>query len=157
MLRSGIAVALLHLAIGLAGQEHAQVDDVGVVEVEIRHQLLDVLGLVDARGLEFVERPVIPRLGNVGLVAEKQFVEMLGAKSRQLDADARLLVHPFDLVASEASVLAHERFARLDIRGILERGIDAGVFFLLAVRHQERGQRFGFVIAQPQRRHRSMR
>src|SRR5258708_5321766 len=59
MLRPGHPVTLLHLAIGLAGQEHAQIDDVGVVEVEIRHQLLDVLGLVDARGLELVERPVI--------------------------------------------------------------------------------------------------
>ena len=80
-----------------------------------------------------------------------------GAERRQLDADARLFVHPFDLVASEASVLAHQRFTRLDILGILERNIDAGVFLLLAMRHQERGQRFSFMIGQPQRRHRSMR
>src|SRR5712692_11365921 len=90
-------------------------------------------------------------------MSEKQFVEMLRSKRRQLDADSRLLVHPLDLMAPEASVLAYQRLAFLDLLGILERSLDAGVFLLFAMRHHERGQRLGFMIGKPERRHRSVR
>src|ERR1019366_259972 len=71
MIRSGHPVPLLHRALRQAGQEHDQVPDVAAVETGPRHHLLDVPGRVEARGLQFMERPLIPRLGNLRPVAER--------------------------------------------------------------------------------------
>src|SRR5262252_7890611 len=55
-----------------------------------------------------------------------------------------------DSVTSKTTVFADQRFAGADVDRIFERGLDAGVFLLLPVCHQKRGQGLSFVVGKPQ-------
>ncbi len=101
--------------------------------------------------------PRVPGVGDVGLIAEEQLVQMLGAEGGQLDADARLLFHPVDFVASEATVLAHQRLAHRDCLGLGQALLDVRIDVLAAHRHQIGSQDRGLMVGKAQRRHRGMR
>ena len=53
--------------------------------------------------------------------------DRLAGEVRQLDADARLLLHPSDVVTAEAAVLAYQRLATRDPIGVVQARRERGV------------------------------
>src|SRR5882724_12518309 len=116
-------ILLADFSLTETAEQNAQCLDVFIRQIELRHHLLDPFGRVNSRCLELTISPVVPSLLDIGAVAEEQFFFCLRTKRRELGAYARLLFHALDLVAAEATPLAHERFAFFDTSGI-------GEFFL---------------------------
>ena len=111
-------------AIAEAGEHDSQRLDIFVGQVELWHYLLNTLRSVSSRGLELIIGPIVPRLFNISMVAEEKLFECLSAKSSQLDADARLLFHSWNIVTTKATIFAHQRFAARDVFGVLQPPVD---------------------------------
>src|SRR5262249_7849531 len=78
----------------------------------------------------------------------------LVAERRELRPDARLALHPRDIVAPGTAVLAGELLTRRDVGGISELGIQAGRSAVLRPeRAQVRRDRARLVLGEAQARH----
>ena len=119
-------IALTDFALAETAEHRAQRLDVLVGEIELRHQLVDPLGRVTARSFEFVISPIVPRFFNIGAIAEDKLFNRFRAESGQLGADAGFFFHSLDVMAAEATPLAHQRFAALDVVSIGEFFLDPG-------------------------------
>src|SRR5207237_2971282 len=153
---AGRAVEILHrhLAVRPAREKGAERLDVVLGQVELRHHLLDPLGGVGARRRELVVRPVVPRLRDVGPVAEEELLPGLRAEGGELDADARLVLHARDVVAAGAAVLADELLARLGAGRAGEPGLELrGRGPLLAQRRGAGRDWAPLVVGGPEARH----
>src|SRR5919197_386811 len=147
-------IAEWNLAVAEAGEHNPERLDIFISQVELRHDLLNPLGRVGSRCLEFVVRPVVPRFFYVGVIAEEQLFERLAAKSGELDADARFFFHSRNVVATKATVLADQRFAARDVFGILQPPVEIRDRFRFISQGREiTCDRQGLLITQPQARH----